>query len=603
MPSLQETIHKLEIGRGSRHLKTGLIVLAVVAFTVLYNWRAYRNLAAPEAMDAAQLARNLAEGKGYTTLFIRPFSMHLVRTVNERRSGVPALGTLPDYARIKEAHPDLANPPVYPVLLAGLLKVLPFDYTITTTKPFWSSDGRFARYPPDFLIGVFNQLLFFGLVGLVYRLARRLFDPAVAWVSALILLGTELYWRFNVSGLSTTLLILIFVGLLWLLLLLDGETHAPRWGRFGLPVLAALSGGLVGVGCLTRYAFGWLLIPVLLFVTLFSGLRRVKLCLIALAAFLLVVGPWLARNYSIGGTLFGTAGYAVVENTAFFPEHRLQRSLQPDFAQVSLRPLWSKLFVNTRSLVQTDLLKLGGGWMAGFFLAGLLVSFRNPTVRRLRYFLLFCLPVLLVVQALGRTQLSDDSPEINSENLLVLLGPLVIVLGVSFFFLLLDQIKLPFPRLRTGVIGLFAALMCLPMICAFLAPRTNPVVYPPYFPPIIQEAAGYMKENELMMSDIPWAVAWYGNRQSIWMTLDAQEEFFAVNDYLKPVGALYLAREPLGGSKSLAQWFWPGGTNQVVVHAMIQMMVPPSFPLRASHARYLPEQVFLADWARWRKSD
>jgi hypothetical protein len=329
----------------------------------------------------------------------------------------------------------------------------------------------------------------------------------------------------------------------------------------------------------------------------------VRFCLLALAAFLLVVGPWAARNYSVGGTLFGTAGYAVVENTDVFPEYHLQRSLQPDFTRRSPRSYWVKLLSNTRPLLQNDLPKLGGSWVSALFFAGLLVTFRNPTVRRLRYFLLFCLPVLMIAQALGRTQLSDDSPEINSENLLILLGPLVVVLGVSFFFLLLDQINLPFVELRPGVIGLFAVLMCLPMICAFLPPRANPVAYPPYHPPIIQENASYMKETELMMSDIPWAVAWYGKRQCAWMTLSAPGDFFAINDYLKPVQALYLAREPLGGSKSVSEWFWPGGTNQVVAQYMMQTMIPPSFPLRACNIRYLPEQLFLADWARWRKGD
>jgi len=55
---------------------------------------------------------------------------------------------------------------------------------------------------------------------------------------------------------------------------------------------------------------------------------------------------------------------------------------------------------------------------------------------------------LIVVQALGRTALSDDSPDINSENLLVLLAPLVIVYGTSLFFLLLEQVALPFLQLR-----------------------------------------------------------------------------------------------------------------------------------------------------------
>jgi len=64
-------------------------------------------------------------------------------------------------------------------------------------------------------------------------------------------------------------------------------------------------------------------------------------------------------------------------------------------------------------------------------------------VRRMRYFLLMCLGMFMVVQALGRTQLSDESPEVNSENLLVLLIPLVFCYGVSFFFTFMEQMKLP----------------------------------------------------------------------------------------------------------------------------------------------------------------
>ena len=66
----------------------------------------------------------------------------------------------------------------------------------------------------------------------------------------------------------------------------------------------------------------------------------------------------------------------------------------------------------------------------------------------MRYFLLGCVVVLSLAQALGRTQLSEESPEINSENLLVLLAPLVLVYGVSLFYLLLEQMRLPFPELR-----------------------------------------------------------------------------------------------------------------------------------------------------------
>jgi len=91
---------------------------------------------------------------------------------------------------------------------------------------------------------------------------------------------------------------------------------------------------------------------------------------------------------------------------------------------------------------------LGDSWVTALFLAGLLMGFRNPSLKRLRYFLVSCLAVLTIVQALGRTQLSDQFTEINSENLLVLVAPVALMYGVSLFFILLDQIKMPFPQLR-----------------------------------------------------------------------------------------------------------------------------------------------------------
>ena len=137
-------------------------------------------------MDSAQLARNIADGKGYTTLFIRPFSLYLVQSHNQaRHAAAPASATNLDFARIKyRPHPDLANPPVYPLVLAGLMKVLPFHYPVELKKPFWSDNSRFWRYQPDFLIAMFNEVLLLVVVALTFFLARKLFDANVAWLSA-----------------------------------------------------------------------------------------------------------------------------------------------------------------------------------------------------------------------------------------------------------------------------------------------------------------------------------------------------------------------------------------------------------------------------------
>ena len=92
-----------------------------------------------------------------------------------------------------------------------------------------------------------------------------------------------------------------------------------------------------------------------------------------------------------------------------------------------------KFLANVNDILVNALPKLGGSWASMLFLAGLLLGFRGMAVRRMRYFLLMCLGMFIVVQALGRTQLSDESPEVNSENLLVLLIPLVFLLWREFF--------------------------------------------------------------------------------------------------------------------------------------------------------------------------
>ena len=609
MELIQMLIHKLEVGAGSRYLRYLALAVTVFALGFIYDLRAYRNLAAPEAMDAAQLARNLSEGRGYTTLFIRPLSLYLMQTHNEAQSPATLTNANPDFAQINTAHPDLANAPVYPLMLAGLMKVKKFNYAVDSKSPFWSENDdrdrnvggrRFARYRPDFYIAIFNEALLLVVVLLSFFLAKKLFDANVAWLSAVLVLGCELLWRFSASGLSTTLLLVIFLGLTLLLLEIERRSRESQPRAGWLLGLAVAAGLLTGVGALTRYAFGWTIIPVAVFLILFSGQRRLPHTLAVLAAFALVLAPWIVRNELVSGTAFGTAGFAMTEGTFLFPRFQLERSLHPDLTFVTrLMPYVYKLFGNAREILTGGLLKIGGNWAGVLFFAGLFMGFRSTGARRVRYFLLMCLGVFIVVQSLGRTGLSDLSPEINSENLLVLLVPLVFIFAASFFFTLLDQMVLPVMQLRYAIIAGFVAVCWLPLALAVVA-RPSPVAYPPYFPPQIQQTANWMKPDELMMSDVPWAVAWYGDRQCIWLTLDAQKEFFDVNDFLKPVRALYLTPLTMD-SKFISDWVLPRELSwgSFIIDSVVKNIIPPGFPLRDATPGYLPEQLFLTDRERW----
>jgi len=127
-----------------------------------------------------------------------------------------------------------------------------------------------------------------------------------------------------------------------------------------------------------------------------------------------------------------------------------------------------------------------------------------------------------------------------------------------------------------------------------------------------------MTEHELIMSDIPWAVAWYGHRQCIWLTLnavrdpndrDSRENFLEVNDFRKHISALYLTPETID-SKFLSQWLDAGELSwgNFIANTLLRKQVPPDFPLHQmpeylpNSGRLLPHAILLADWQRWRKT-
>jgi hypothetical protein len=600
---IQNLILKTESGLGLRLLWTLAALLALGGTMAWYDVWSYRGFAAPEAMDSAQVARNLSEGHGYSTDFIQPFSLYLLQKKHRA-----ALLAQVDLLQTGGHYPDLDNAPVYPTVLAGWMKLRSPQWDVQMGKKFWSRGGHFLRYQPEFSIALLNQFLLLAAVVLTFFIAKKIFDSQVAWLAALFTFGSSLLWKFSTSGLSTMLLLVIFLGLTLCLLKIESlaqvglptQIEPPAQRRlFGFAVGV---GVLLGLGMLTRYSFGWLIVPVVVFLAIFGGPRRMGLVVAVCLVLGVTVAPWLARNYEVSGTFFGTAGYAAIESTGFLPGTKLMQTANFDIAGAKLHGGWinlmiQKLGVNAFDIFQNDLPHLGG-WAAVLFFAGLLLGFRNPSARRLRYFTLMCLGLLIVVQALGRTWLSDATPELNSENLLVLLTPLVLIFGVAFFITLLDQMTLPSFEFRYLAIFVLAVILCLPFLTSFLPPAPSPTAYPPYYPPEIQEISGWMQPDELMMSDMPWAVAWYGRHPCIYLSQDTGDDFSAINDYFRTVKGVYLTTLTLDdkffsdvarGDKNS----WP----HFVLNVAAKNEYPDGFPLSAAKA--FGSGLFFTDRQRW----
>ncbi|HEX4120215.1 MAG TPA: glycosyltransferase family 39 protein [Verrucomicrobiae bacterium] len=568
---LQQWIHHWEEGAGARVLKVVAAILGFIAVAGLYNLFAYQSFSSEEAMETAQLAHNISQGDGFTTHSIRPLAVYLLKGKTE-------------------AVPDITNPPVYPFLLAGLMKVLPMHFKATQN---W-------MYEPERWIALFNQALFFVAVVLLFRLARRLFDSRVAWLSAILFGATNLYWRFSVSGLSTLWVMVVFLAVVMCLVRIAERMEKAPIGW------SALAGVLVGLGGLSRYSFAWMIVPVILFLAMGGRKPRGSCCAAAIICFVIVMGPWVARNIVLTGTPFGTAGYAVVQGTPPLEQETLERSADPRAALRRVEPfdVMDKFLANGRDIWRNDLPRLGGNWVAGFFLVGLLMPFQSPARGRIRLFLVESIILLFVVQALGRTHLTEDLPEINSENLLALLAPLTFVYGVALFYTFIDQINTISGDARSALVGVFLTLMAVPLIMLLLI-GTTPEYYSSYSPMHIQRVAGLMRPEELVMSDIPGGVAWYGNRDCSWLSLDDDREFFKING-LRDVKALYLTQrtsnkaflsQMVTDPKSWGHFFF-----ECEAHLACEGHgeVPSGFPLTKAPSGFLPDQLLLSDRARWR---
>lgn len=189
------------------------LLMATFALMVFlaYGARNFGGLQDPEAQEIAQLGRNIAQGKGYTTEVVYPFSLALV----PRCPGHPALRSLPGF----------------PLCLALFFR-------------------RWGAKESTLLL--LNALLFLAGVILGAALAARLYSLRAAW------------WAVWAMGLSVPLLEDGITGreglwaavwlLLWAHALLEVHRRWPRTGEalgWGWRVLVGLCGAALGMAALS----------------------------------------------------------------------------------------------------------------------------------------------------------------------------------------------------------------------------------------------------------------------------------------------------------------------------------------------------------------
>ena len=217
-----------EEGAGGRIFKLSSALIGFILLALWFNLHPGHGFSSRETMESAQMGRHLAAWAGYTTDSIRPSAIGLLQRAAP--DGAPEV--------LDQPVPDLSIAPGYPFVLAGLMKVFPFNFAVNRSH-LWS-------YQPELLIVIFNELLFFAAVLVLFQVARGLFDTGVAWVSAILFAGSETYWRFSLSGLSTMWLLLIFLLLVWCLVAMEGRENRESPPAPGPSLALAAAGGRAG---------------------------------------------------------------------------------------------------------------------------------------------------------------------------------------------------------------------------------------------------------------------------------------------------------------------------------------------------------------------
>lgn len=566
---IQDIVYNVDVGVGHHLVKKFLYCILILFVMCLYscgqNSEGGYGLRNAEAMDLAQVARNLMSGHGFTTKCIRPASMWYL--IEHSKKHDPMLMD----------HPDIMHPPLYPALLSVCFRALEGVFT---------RSGQITVYPPEKTVIIPLGNLLTLLTGFfLYLTAKRLFEQRVAFLGVTLYFLSDSVWRMSVSGLAIPLATLFVTLAIYCAVraVANRQENRTAWSWI-LPL--AGSALFCAAAFLTRYGTIVMLPALALFIGLSFGRERgLKWAGIFAVIVIVASAPWLVRNKMVSGGLLGLAPYTAFNGADPVQDNDFERSLAPkmEFGN-NVRKLQQKFLTGLAGLYQKNLRTLGDGFLVCLFFTTFLFRFTKDSVHRLRW----CLALGLFLMTIMAAYFGQAT-----EQLLFIFWPFAILYGLAFFYILLDRLQLNVPILRIVTVLVFALLSALPLILTLLPPRSGPP-YPPYFPPYVTRVSRLIQPDELLCTDMPWATAWYGDRTSLLLPLTI-DDFYDINDYTKRISGLYFTtltrdrayvRTLLTGS--YRTWF-----------PILEGRIPGDFPLTQGFPLNNLDQLFLTDRPRW----
>ncbi|MGH8048488.1 MAG: glycosyltransferase family 39 protein [Chthoniobacterales bacterium] len=565
----QTVIHSIEEGKFAPFVKGFAALALLITVALLYLFIRFTGFDSETAMDQAQISRAIASGEGFSTKFIRPLALWQL----DRAGRTIPSGNFPDFL----------EPPLWPVATTIPLLMVKKDWKMDVEKAY--------IYTGDRAIAGFTIVLFLVAVVIGYFVARRLFDAQVALLGVMLVLVTDLLWKFSLSGLPQIFLMLLLLLASWAILrAMSEQQDAPQAPPLKKWLLQAGIGALFALMTLSHWVACWFFVGYLFFA--FFYFRPRFLPLAAIVMFAAVLAPWIFRTYSVSGHPFGIALFPITHGDP------LMRSLDPDF---------DNLFYGFRLKMRMSIVDqmgnlfayLGLNIAAGAFFVALFHPFKRPETAKFRW----CVLAMWVGAVIGMAAYGPVDSVTDDLQLHAVFIPLMVFYGLAFLLVLWNRLGFQHPLVRTVFNTALVIVAAIPMIFTLFSGSGRSVSWPPYVPPYIAALGNMFEPREAVCSDMPWAVAWYADRKCLLLP-DSPKTMVKISDFDimgAPICGLFLT--PITGDAKLTSEILRGSYKQWAPLILRMPGLLPdysSFPLRAAMAGPIDGQtVIYADRDRW----
>jgi hypothetical protein len=505
-----------------------IFFVVLVGLTLIHLLVLFRGLGTEQAMDQSQLARQVARGEGLTTKYIRPLEHHLAEV--EADQTVPFTGLRDTY-----------HAPLNPLVLGAVFKLVGVD-----KEGSWEMGPKELIYPLDRVVALVSTLFFLMSIGVTYLLVSRIFDGKIAGVTAVLMLLCSLFWNFSQSGLPQMLMLLLFsCGLYFTYRAVESQEEGRS--SMGQAIFAAIFFSLM---VLTHWITAWIFFGFLVYAAIAFRPRGI-VALSSLAVLAIGVVWPIVRMVDASGQPFGLARFVFYNGLSSGSEAAVMRTQDLSNAPLGIDGLMLKILGTT--LVQaTDLIPFLGGIIAApiFFLA-LLHPFKRPSIASFRWLIL----LMWFFGALGMAIFGiDSSVDLHPNQIHILFAPIMAAYGLAFVSILWSRLNVVStqPMLRNAHYFAIVAFSAAPMLLSLprdvrmylsISDQGGWPQWPPYYPLVLNRGLGEWVEKdgrqpEIVVSDLPWAVAWYSDAHCLWLP-NSKEEFLMLDTKATDLGTRF----------------------------------------------------------------